>query len=119
MSKVGDRVWSFIHNSFMWVSQINGDYGCHLASDEKLLINYSHKYEEFHQTADDMFEELGYEKTSENLEVGHAIYCKGIHALTFDNISFKEPFTYIYHGQVTPQLHLAIHQKMIELGWLE
>jgi len=72
------------------------------------------------ETADDMFEKLRFEKTMNDLFIWFE--------------SFEWDFTYIIefdtvgklvnikdqNGDVclSPEEHLAIHQKMIELGWI-
>ena len=64
-------------------------------------------------TAQEMFEELEFKLTSKNLEYGSIVYVKGIHALIFDDSKYS------YYKCVNPKLHKAIHQQMIELGWLK
>lgn len=114
--KVGQRVHNNVDNYFCkildikettnrgWVEKENGE------PANVTLDN-------LHETADDMFKELGFEKTSGGEK--STVYSHGIHALIFDDKFHFEKRGYIYHGSVTPQLHLAIHQKMIELGWIE
>jgi hypothetical protein len=128
MFKVGDRVWSYRYNKYMWVNEVTSS-GCFLADDEKLLINYYHSNCEFHQTADDMFEELGFEKIKEDSRyIIYSLHCyeQGfITELRFDKDKNKYILTNftnnnnMFAGTFTTDLHLAIHQKLIELGWIK
>jgi hypothetical protein len=128
MFKVGDRVWSYRYNKYMWVNEVTSS-GCFLADDEKLLINYYHSNCEFHQTADDMFEELGYRTVSEDssyIIYNYHNYEDGyITELRIDKEKNKYKLTNFTNNNQAfsawgdKLLHLAIHQKMIELGWIE
>jgi len=126
--KVGQRVWSFVHKKIMWVSEIRST-GCFLADNEKLLINYYHSNDEFHQTADDMFEELGYSTVSEDSSYiiynYHNYEDEYITELRIDKEKNKYKLTNFTNNNQAfsawgdKLLHLALHQKMIELGRIE
>lgn len=69
--------------------------------------------------ADKMFEELGLKRSEEEYFEDWVTYYSKQEALgrfvTFDK-------TYRYaetNVTITPKLHLAIHEKMKELGWIE
>ena len=114
MFKVGDRVWSYIYNKYMWVNEVTSS-GCFLADDEKLLINYYHSNCEFHQTAQTMFEALGYDECEKTLNT--LVYISNRFTITFDTIN-KE-YWHDNDKSISVEEHLAIHQQMIELGYIE
>ena len=105
--KVGQRVWDTRNKSFDMIEDIMYETYT-LASD----IRYTVKEELLHQTADDMFEELGFDKSLNSDE---------LYIVVMDYVEFDlETETYLTSIEnITPQLHLAIHQKFIELGWVE
>ena len=63
--------------------------------------------------ADKMFEEMGYKKIIDDDKYRTVYNCYGIE-IVFEN-RWKEVIT----DGLTIQEHLAIHEKMKELGWLE
>jgi hypothetical protein len=81
-----------------------------------------------HQTADDMFEELGFEKKIINGVTNYIkelIYVGGQRKIAFYNNSKGYSTTIDRWGEANlsavtsiPE-HQAIHQKLIELGWIE
>lgn len=87
------------------------------------------------KTAKQMFEELGFVENKDisgkslNLDSGYAITFKGmLNEYELANIMFIEKeivysVHHIYrHGHtvpyISPKLHKAIHQQLIELGWV-
>jgi len=73
------------------------------------------KKTELHETADDMFEKLGYTKREEQ---GNIITYKN----TRFTIAFDREHKEYWHDNetsITIDEHLTIHQKGIELGWWE
>jgi len=79
-----------------------------------------------HQTADDMFEALGFEKERLILTfgcVGDMFIYKQPNNGKIKEIFFRETdnqieIKYDTDNDITVNEHLAIHQKLIELGWL-
>lgn len=67
--------------------------------------------------ADEMFEELGYTKTEETPFDDWIIYSQGFLSaeVTFDTM-FKNVYV---NSTINAKLHMAIGQKMKELGWLK
>ena len=120
MYKVGDRVWIKDMKEFGTIQEIKGD-DCH--SDLKNGIDFSH-FDNIHQTADSMFEELGYEKKS-NVKGILLTYRNNADIIIDFDLIEKSYAVYYYEGdnliytEINTQLHLAIHQKLIELGWIE
>jgi len=135
--KVGDKKWWTTYNVFCEIVDIKYDENSkpfEWIVDTKGLkgIRFDlFRIEELHQTADDMFEALGYEPTmaSNNMvtyEFDDGGYIKEIEFLKYPipHIRLKE---YEEYNDNNPQgqfscyidLHQAIHQKMIELGWIE
>lgn len=73
--------------------------------------------------ADNMFKELGYVK-SETDDINSIVYEYKVRKVSFEIIFDK--FNKEYCSQqyeelvtITPKEHLAIHEKMKELGWIE
>lgn len=68
------------------------------------------------KTAKEMFEELGYKLNQQTVFEDWIIY--GI--LLKGNIIFDTTFKNVEcTASITPELHLAIHQQMKELGWID
>ena len=127
MFKVGDRVW-FNHNK-EYVKVVatlpnNNNIICRLENGK----HYPILDEDLHQTADDMFESLGYElklKSSMYIIYEHHNSENGITTVVTLDIS-REAYKVsnhtrnnrIYSALINKKLHQAIHQQMIELGWL-
>lgn len=80
-------------------------------SHEELM---QERYKHRDKTADEMFEELRYIILSENDE--HIIFSSVQNNIMFD-LTIKE----VYQSTTKSKIgdHLAIHQKMKELGWLD
>ena len=108
MYKVGDRIWIKDMKEFGIIQEIKGD---DYHSDLKNGIDFSH-FDNIHQTADDMFKELGFSKSPNSSE---------LYIVVMDYVEFDlESKTYLTSIEnITPQLHQVIHQKLIELGWIE
>ena len=123
--KVGQRIWIKDMKEFGTIVEIKGD-GYH--SDLESGIDFSH-FDNIHQTAHDMFKELGYEDKSYTtkgwflIEKDFGSYIEEIRIdiLTGD---YKKSRIFpedkmMWSGTLTKEEHLAIHQKLIELGWIE
>lgn len=114
MFKIGQRVWSFVHKKIMWVSEIRST-GCFLADNEKLLINYYHSNDEFHQTADDMFEVLGFSKRE--LKDSVVFTFKKYSKLRIYVSKEYQSFTVsLADTSISIDVLEAVKQKIIELG---
>lgn len=88
------------------------------------LVNKSSKEVKPMSKADKMFEELGYEKEENEEEILYAFKDRWV--LCFGK-EFKEYYTHDYVGvnnfvgnavSINVNEHLAINEKMKELGWL-
>lgn len=133
--KIGQRVWSktfkdfaiVIDNSYELTSKIKFD---NFDNNEDYSITVFNIH--LHQTADDMFEELGYNPYTLCLNddlVGYQWHDKDFNDHTIRNIMFYKDKTWnifqdnickaIVFDRPTIKEHQAIHQKLIELGWIE
>ena len=113
--KVGQRVWVINEKRFDTIEEIMSRYQPYAVYESYVLksdIRYAIEEDNLHQTADDMFKELGFEKSPNSNE---------LYIVVMDYVEFDlETKTYLTSIEnITPQLHLAIHQKLIELGWIE
>ncbi len=131
MFKVGDRVWIKDMKEFGIIQEIKGD---DYHSDLESGIDFSH-FDNIHQTADDMFKELGYKMFENDILIQYDKFIR-IRSET-NKVSirfFKSSKRYILFGityidkkleadnylhQITIKEHQAIHQKMIEMGYIE
>ena len=108
MFKIGDRVWVRALKRYFKMTRIDKD---------------------IHQTAQTMFEALGYEKDndvpsgfisyakiSKNGDKYYVMFRLDEKRFVIGLMKPKVPNAFICW--VSPQLHQAIHQQMIELGWL-
>lgn len=118
--KVGQRVWAKEHynipKGFYTIRNFTNN-GFYIENENG--IGGSVFVFGIHQTADSMFEELGYE-----------MFNKGAQ-LIFKNKQYQIVFDKVFEGYyidrlvgnietfINTQLHLAVHQKLIELGWIE
>jgi hypothetical protein len=118
MFKVGQRVWVITEKKFDTI-EVLSIYTCILKSG-RVMFNI-----DLHETADDMFERLGYKEEIQivkNKETGIK-YKDKTYEIEFD-FGFEGYFIDIiandfdYDMFIKPQLHLAIHQKLVELGWV-
>ena len=110
--KVGQRVWSETFKDFATVIDDSYFETCRIKFDDDEDYSITVFNIHLHQTADDMFGELGFEKSPNSNE----LYIVDMDCVEFD-LETKTYWTSIEN--ITPQLHLAIHQKLIELRWIE
>lgn len=127
--KKGQKVWSFLYKKYMYVSMISTQ-GAFLAPDETLLIDHYHDETDFSITAIDMFKELGYRQgnSGDNEWLIRYVKLLGDEEGTANIISFwGESKTYDatemeddhnWGLDITNELHLAITQQRIEMGWV-
>lgn len=122
--KVGQRVWIKDMKEFGTIVEIKGD-GYH--SDLEGGIDFSH-FDNIHQTADDMFKELGYHiiKNDKDYLTYKTIYNYSIQFYKFNKEYFVGMYDDVFNQNTEGELcsitldeHQAIHQKLIELGWIE
>ena len=119
--KVGQRVWDIVNKRFLTITEIDLDL---LICGKTYILAKN-----VHQTADSMFEELGYKDKSHTtkgwflIEKDFGSYIEEIRIdlLTSD---YKKSRIFpedkkMWSGTITIQEHLAIYQKLIELGWIE
>ena len=119
--KVGDRVWWTTYKILCEVADIK--YSENGTPFEWIIDTPGFKgnrfdlfrIKEITQTADSMFEALGYEKSTNS---AYAKYHKHNIKITFVNDVNGKMVSGV-PAIVTPQLHQAIHKKLIELGWIE
>ena len=126
MFKVGQRVWIVEEKKYAKITKVDDitffdkvAYDIEIENDD--YTGYWRFGIALHETADDMFEKLGYEKkikestcltyNNKNLWVEFDLDSKS-YLVWEDWCSGLNAFN------VLPQLHLAIHQKLIELGWV-
>lgn len=116
--KVGDRVWNKKKKCLDTVQEVMYE-SYVLESDIRYAINEK----QLHETADSMFEKLGYEKDND-IKNERIIY-KWEDSLEII-FSLKEKEVWLERigdtsGEYILEIneHLAIHQKMIEMGWVE
>jgi len=118
--KLGQKVWSKLQKKYMFVSQIERN-GCFLADDEKLLINYWHGNTEFNETAEDMFETLGWIKLN-SYDTDIDFEKDGNKIISF-NLKEQEYQCYSYDEwrsiSISIEEHFSITQQMKEFGWVE
>lgn len=111
MFKVGDRVWcrEVVGESkgYYTIKEIDGVGVTFEEGFSVLFSSISH-------TSQTMFEKLGYSKQ----ECENIIYINSHLEIVFKNNAYilKPTLDYPY---IEPKLHAAIHQQLIELGWLE
>lgn len=120
--KVGDRVW-FNHNKeyvkVVATPPIKGIVICQFDNGQHHKISI----DDLHETADSMFEALGYEK-EEDLKNDRIIYRWRDSLETIFSLKEKEMWLERIgdmSGEYILEIkeHQAIHQKLIELGWIE
>ena len=125
--KVGQRVWSKEYKEFATVVDDSYFETCRIKFTDGEVHSIFNI--DLHQTADDMFEELGYEDKSHTtkgwflIEKDFGSYIEEIRIdlLTGDykkSRIFSED-KMMWSGTFTKEEHLAIHQKLIELGRIE
>lgn len=113
MFKVGQRVWSNKHDDFKTIKTEMEPDGLYNFTDNE----WAYK-QQLHETADDMFEKLGFEKYEDE----YAVIYTGVVVVIFDKY-YKRYFVTDKiregAGDIIPPLHQAIHQKLIEMGEIE
>ena len=126
--KVGDRVWVKEHKKYGVIESIGitTKNGCEIPY-YTLDSGFNYLDEDLNQTAQTMFEALGYEKKLEDssyIIYNYHNYEDGyITELRIDKEKNKYKLTNFTNNNQAfsawgdKLLHLAIHQKMIELGW--
>ena len=115
MFKVGDMVWHKELECFVYIHSVEEDYYIfkHEDDEEAFLVANNN----LHQTAHDMFEALGYVKETDDENL--ILYWK---ELPYQEIHFDRSDNTIgilESDWLTKKTHQAIHQQLIELGWLE
>ena len=120
MFKVGDRVWLINDKSIAIIKMITKPHSTQYYMKDMQGFWFE---DEITQSAQTMFEELGYEK-EEDLKNERIIY-KWEDSLEII-FSLKEKEVWLERigdmsGEYILEIneHLAIHQKLIELGWIE
>jgi hypothetical protein len=119
MFKVGQRVHNNKAHYFCTISNMNNIVAW-VTLDNILLTAVA--IADLHETADDMLTTMGYRKIQENDAL--MVY---EHEKMNDSYLMSSSILHFYHqhnayyssSAITPQLHLAIHQKLIELGRVE
>ena len=119
MFKVGQWVW-FNYNK--WFGKIHGKlpkiHGeqVYLVEFAETLKHQKISEQDLHETADDMFEEQDWHKEiSDDFNIVYWTEKNDLYNDVVFNLELKD---YIVHGRASVSLHLAIHQKLIELGWV-
>jgi hypothetical protein len=128
MFKVGQRVWCnevYGHSKGFYTIKELEDNG--VVFEEGFGVYFN----SIHETADDMFETLGYKIVSSKDEetLMYLIGGKFVYFILKETHIYGKPKGYGCYEindngskvqtTITPQLHLAIHQKLIELGWVK
>lgn len=130
--KVGQRVWCKQLKRFGIVERdtldtINHEYYLSI-NIENSPLGLPIKVEDLHETADDMFKELGYHiiKNDKDYLTYKTIYNYSIQFYKFNKEYFVGMYDDVFNQNtegelcsITKEEHQAIHQKMIELGWIE
>ena len=121
MFKVGKKVWIVWYKRYATIKKV---LGClfEIEEDDYFKEGKTFSLNELHQTADDMFEALGFEKSE---PLAHIIKYQHKNDGYIFNIYFnmsKQIYSFEDNNKrimgVNGDEHLAIHQKLIELGWL-
>ena len=120
MFKVGDRVWLKEQKKVAEISLITKPHSTQYYMKDMQGFWFE---DEITQSADSMFEELGYEK-EEDLKNDRIIYRWRDSLETIFSLKEKEMWLERIgdmSGEYILEIkeHLAIHQKLIELGWIE
>jgi len=117
--KVGQRVHNNSEGYFCEIFSIRKEY-CNVKNKEGNLVSVL--LSDLHQTAQSMFEALGYEKSK---PLAHIIKYRYKNDGYIFNIYFnmsKQIYSFEDNNKrilgVNLDVMLAIHQKLIELGWL-
>ena len=134
MYKVGQRVWVKSDKCFGVVESIQeyqttNDLATLTTQELRYAVTFDDgkgtifKETDLHETSDDMFENLGYEKviTIESTLQYRSVISRSrvyifVNEATKDYLIGDKLRMAVY---ITPEFHQAIHQKGIELGWWE
>lgn len=118
MFKVGQRVWLIKEKRMGTIGAYAPEWkrSCAVLFDDERGNTYEEA--DLHETADDMFEKLGFWNDKETVYIVMYFNKETIisFVLTEKNI-YKKPIGYTTYGIITPDIHLAIHQKGREMGW--
>ena len=124
MFKVGQRVWVKSLKKFDVIKRVLGKR--YELTDEALFVVSE---AELHETADDMFEKLGWIDKSYTTKGWYLIerdFGKFIDEIRIDILTSDYQKSRVFpvnkmmwSAKFTKEEHLAIHQKGIELGWWE
>ena len=126
--KVGDKKWWTTYNVFCEIVDIKYDENSkpfEWIVDTKGLkgIRFDlFRIEELHQTADDMFKELGFERQENNIfgkRNGSWYETIEFYSNYYMHIEWNEDEEETRAVATTIEEHQAIHQKLIELGYIE
>lgn len=122
--KVGQRVHNNKEGYFCKVDNVGDDVMTWVTKDDGVdaYVIVSH----LHETADDMFARLGLEKENGtryhsyqmNGNNGYTVVRFNLDTIDFLSIQKRELVRDGYEYANSIKLHLAIHQKLVELGWL-
>ena len=118
--KVGDRVWVISEKRYGIVSDIED-------TPQGLFIHIDNRHSYvphlIHQSADSMFEELGYEVENGKDYIEYRDEDNMREITIYTDEKTVNCCYYDYEDELplrfTMQEHQAIHQKLIELGWIE
>ena len=119
MFKVGDRVWHKYLNEFCFIHKVvEESKGYYIYDSKHSPFARFDKEDNLHQTAQTMFEELGFTKEIDSKY--DEVYSNHYGTVIFDTNSYV---ILMNDKKVSPviniKIHLAIHQQMIEKGWIE
>jgi hypothetical protein len=132
MFKVGDRVHNNKEGYFCTILDIKETTNwAWVEKDNYDLINVN--VNDLHQTAQTMFEALGFALMNQSIKGANYLQIKDCEIYPYNKddkiqiVFYKEVEGYVVRSPLSDingdiviklELHLAIHQKMIELGWL-
>lgn len=118
--KVGDRVWLVDEKQFAKIVSDKRltDYGeRYPVFNEEVDLLYKHECQ-ISKTADDMFKELGF-KLKETEEYYIYILKKYTQWKIYISKKYGSYYVSLSDTSIAKSDHQAIHQKLIELGWIE
>jgi len=114
--KVGDRVWLKEQKKVAEISLITKPHSTQYYMKDMQGFWFE---DEITQSAQTMFEELGFTKSvDDGVKIA---YANGVFAAILDvkdkTYTFSDRSNQAFYMDI--DIHLAIHQKMTELGWIE
>ena len=116
--KVGEKVWHKLYKKYMFIT-LNTRHGILRVKFKKEIDGIDEKVKDYelHQTAQSMFEDMLFDKeeTEHNIIYRDREYKIDIDFNGYYINTLKEN-TDIF---ISLELHQAIHQQLIEFGWLE